>query len=149
LATSFFQDETVSEVRERANILEVVSDYVSIKKNREKPQRPLSLPFREDPVVHWSTRRSRSFTALAAGRRRRLHVPDEGGPLLIPGGGGGAGKAIRDPDRPREVSPAKKKEVAKREVLFQINQVASDYFHDRLLRHREGEAGRAYFAQRG
>src|SRR4030042_3271920 len=50
---------------------------------------------------------------------------------------------------PREVSPAKKKEVAKREVLFQINQVASDYFHALLFRHKEGEPGRNYFAQRG
>ena len=32
MANEFFSDETVSEVRERANILEVVSDYVSIKK---------------------------------------------------------------------------------------------------------------------
>jgi len=32
LASGFFSEEKVSEVRERASILEVVSDYVSLKK---------------------------------------------------------------------------------------------------------------------
>jgi DNA primase len=50
---------------------------------------------------------------------------------------------------PRELSPAKKKEMAKREVLFQINQMASEYFHDLLSRRREGEEGRRYLSQRG
>jgi DNA primase len=50
---------------------------------------------------------------------------------------------------PRELSPAKKKEMAKREILFQINQMASEYFHDLLSRRREGEEGRRYLSQRG
>ncbi len=50
---------------------------------------------------------------------------------------------------PREISPAKKKEMDKREILFQINQLASEYFHDILSRHREGEEGRKYLSQRG
>ena len=50
---------------------------------------------------------------------------------------------------PQEISPAKKKEMDKREILFQINQMASEYFHDILSRHREGEEGRRYFSRRG
>jgi DNA primase len=49
----------------------------------------------------------------------------------------------------RELSPAKKKEMAKREILFQINQMASEYFHDLLYRQREGDEGRRYLSQRG
>ncbi len=49
----------------------------------------------------------------------------------------------------QELSPHQKKEMAKREVLFQINQLASDYFHQLLTERREGEAGRNYLAQRG
>jgi DNA primase len=49
----------------------------------------------------------------------------------------------------RELSPAQKKEMAQREALFQINQIASDYFHDLLTRRREGEEGRKYISQRG
>jgi len=49
----------------------------------------------------------------------------------------------------REVSTAQKKEVAKKEILFQINQTVSEYFHSLLTRRREGEAGRRYLSQRG
>ncbi len=49
----------------------------------------------------------------------------------------------------REISPAQKKEMDKREILFRINQGASEYFHDILSRHREGEEGRRYLSRRG
>jgi DNA primase len=49
----------------------------------------------------------------------------------------------------REPSPAQKKEMAKREVLFQINQIASEYFHNLLTKRPEGEEGRRYLSHRG
>ncbi len=49
----------------------------------------------------------------------------------------------------REPSPSQKKEMAQRETLFQINQIASDYFHDLLTKRPEGEEGRKYLSQRG
>jgi DNA primase len=49
----------------------------------------------------------------------------------------------------RELSPSQKKEEAKREVLFQINQIASEYFHEILTQRREGEEGRKYLSHRG
>jgi DNA primase len=49
----------------------------------------------------------------------------------------------------RELSPVQKKEIAKKEVLFQINQTVSEYFHSLLTREREGEEGRRYLSQRG
>ena len=49
----------------------------------------------------------------------------------------------------RELSTTQKKEMAKREALFQINQIASEYFHDLLTKRREGEEGRRYLSQRG
>jgi len=49
----------------------------------------------------------------------------------------------------RELSTTQKKEMAKREALFQINQIASEYFHDLLTKWREGEEGRRYLSQRG
>jgi DNA primase len=39
--------------------------------------------------------------------------------------------------------------MAQREALFQINQIASDYFHDLLTQRREGEEGRKYVSKRG
>ena len=49
----------------------------------------------------------------------------------------------------RELSTTQKNEMAKREALFQINQIASEYFHDLLTKWREGEEGRRYLSQRG
>jgi DNA primase len=48
----------------------------------------------------------------------------------------------------KEFSPAQKKEMVKREVLFQINQIASEYFHDLLTVKREGGEARRYLSQR-
>jgi len=49
----------------------------------------------------------------------------------------------------RELSASQKKEMAKSEGFFQINQIASEYFYDLLTRRREGEEGRRYLSQRG
>ena len=48
----------------------------------------------------------------------------------------------------KEFSPAQKKEMVKREVLFQINQIASEYFHDLLTVRKEGGEARRYLSQR-
>jgi len=49
----------------------------------------------------------------------------------------------------QELSPTQKREMAKRDILFQINQTASEYFHDLLVRRKEGEEGRKYLSRRG
>ncbi len=149
MANEFFSDETVSEVRERANILEVVSDYVSIKKTGRNYKG--LCPFHSEKTPSFMVNEEKQiFHCFGCG---------EGGDVftfLMKIGHFSFPEAVETLAKrygvrlsPREVSPAKKKEVAKREVLFQINQVASDYFHDLLFRHKEGEPGRNYFAQRG
>ena len=149
MANDFFSDETVSEVRERANILEVVSDYVSIKKTGRNYKG--LCPFHSEKTPSFMVNEEKQiFHCFGCG---------EGGDVftfLMKIGHFSFPEAVETLAKrygvrlsPREVSPAKKKEVAKREVLFQINQVASDYFHDLLFRHKEGEPGRNYFAQRG
>lgn len=49
----------------------------------------------------------------------------------------------------KETSPLQKKELAKREVLFRINQLAADYYHDLLTQRKEGETARRYLLERG
>ncbi len=49
----------------------------------------------------------------------------------------------------RTPSPIQKKEMAKKELLFRINQHASDYFHHLLTQRTEGEPARRYLSQRG
>jgi len=149
LANEFFPDETVSEVRERANILEVISDYVSIKKTGRNYKG--LCPFHSEKTPSFMVNEEKQiFHCFGCG---------EGGDVftfLMKVGHFSFPEAVETLAKrygvrlsPREFSPAKKKEVAKREILFQINQVASEYFHDLLLRRREGEGGRNYFVQRG
>ena len=148
MANEFFSDEMVSEVRERANILEVVSDYVSLKKTGRNHKG--LCPFHSEKTPSFMVNEEKQiFHCFGCG---------EGGDVftfLMKMGHFSFPEAVETLAKrygvrlsPREISPAKKKEVAKREILFQINQVASDYFHDLLLRRREGEAARNYFAQK-
>jgi DNA primase len=50
---------------------------------------------------------------------------------------------------PREYSLGQKKEMARREILLRVNQIALDYFHEILLRRKEGEQARQYLSKRG
>ncbi len=50
---------------------------------------------------------------------------------------------------PRELSRARKEEISRRELLLQINQIASDYFHEILLTRKEAEEARQYLSRRG
>jgi len=149
LANEFFPDENVSEVRERANILEVISDYVSLKKTGRNYKGLCPLHSEKTPSFMVNEEKQ-IFHCFGCG---------EGGDVftfLMKVGHFSFPEAVESLAKrygvrltPRESSPAKKMEVAKREVLFQINLVAMEYFHGLLLRHREGEVARNYFAQRG
>ena len=149
MANEFFSDETVSEVRERANILEVVSDYVSIKKTGRNYKG--LCPFHSEKTPSFMVNEEKQiFHCFGCGEGGDVFTfLMKVGQFSFPEAVEALAKRYGIRIVSREISPARKKEVAKKELLFQINQVASDYYHDRLLRHREGEAGRAYFAQRG
>jgi len=149
LAMGFLSEEKVSEIRDRSNILEVVSDYVTLKKTG-KNYKGL-CPFHAEKTPSFMVNEEKQiFHCFGCG---------EGGDaftFLMKAGHFSFPEAVEELAkrygvelRSRELSPAQKKEMAQREALFQINQIASDYFHDLLTRRREGEEGRKYFSQRG
>ena len=145
----FLSEEKISEIRDRASLLEVVSDYVSLKK-AGKHYKGL-CPFHSERTPSFMVNEEKQiFHCFGCG---------EGGDVfafLMKTGHYTFPEAVKELAKrygislPRqELSPHQKKEMAKREVLFQINQLASDYFHQLLTERREGEAGRNYLAQRG
>ena len=149
LATGFLSEEKVSEIRDRSSILEVVSDYMTLKKTG-KNYRGL-CPFHAEKTPSFMVNEEKQiFHCFGCG---------EGGDaftFLMKVGQFSFPQAVEELARrygvklpSRELSPAQKKEMAQREALFQINQIASDYFHDLLTRRREGEEGRKYISQRG
>jgi DNA primase len=149
LGNGFFSEEKVSEIRDRSSILEVVSDYVNLKKTG-KNYKGL-CPFHSEKTP--------SFMVNEEKQIFHCFGCDAGGDVftfLMKVGHFSFPQAVEELAKrygvrlpSREVSPAKKKEMAKREILFQINQMALEYFHDLLSRRREGEEGRRYLSQRG
>ena len=139
----------MSEIRDRSSILEVISDYVALKK-AGKNYRGLCPLHSEKTPSFMVNEEKQIFHCFGCG---------EGGDVftfLMKVGHFSFPQAVEELAKrygvklpSRELSTTQKKEMAKREVLFQINQIASEYFHDLLTKRREGEEGRNYLSQRG
>ena len=145
----FLSEEKVSEIRDRSSILEVVSDYVTLKKTG-KNYKGL-CPFHVEKTPSFMVNEEKQiFHCFGCG---------EGGDaftFLMKAGHFSFPQAVEELAKrygvklpSREPSPVQKKEMAQQDAFFQINQIASDYFHDLLTQRREGEEGRKYIAQRG
>ena len=149
MANGFFSEEKVSEIRDQASILEVVSDYINLKK-AGKNYKGL-CPFHSEKTPSFMVNEEKQiFHCFGCGAGGDVFT------FLMKVGNFSFPQAVEELAKrygvrlpSRELSPAKKKEMAKREILFQINQMASEYFHDLLYRQREGEEGRRYLSQRG
>jgi DNA primase len=149
LAIRFLSEEKVSEVRDRSSLLEVVSDHVALKKTG-KNYKGL-CPFHSEKTPSFMVNEEKQiFHCFGCG---------EGGDVftfLMKVGHFSFPEAVEELAKrygvklpSPELSVTQKKEMAKREVLFQINRIASEYFHDLLTKRREGEEGRRYLSQRG
>ncbi len=148
MAMGFFTEEKLSEIRDRASLLEVVSDYVRLKK-AGKNYKGL-CPFHSEKTPSFMVNEEKQiFHCFGCG---------EGGDVftfLMKVAHLSFPQAVEELARrygvklpSKEWSQAQKKEMAKREMLFQINQIASDYFHELLLSRKEGEEARRYLSQR-
>ena len=149
MTNGFFSEEKVSEIRDRASLLEVVSDYVSLKK-AGKNYKGL-CPFHSEKTPSFMVNEEKQiFHCFGCGeggdvftflmKVTRLSFPQAIEELAKRYG-------VQLPSK--EFSPAQTKEMAKREILFQINKIASEYFHDLLAVRREGGEARRYLSQRG
>jgi DNA primase len=148
LTNGFFSEEKVSEIRDRASLLEVVSDYVSLKK-AGKNYKGL-CPFHSEKTPSFMVNEEKQiFHCFGCGeggdvftflmKVAHLSFPQSIEELAKRYG-------VQLPSK--EFSPAQKREMAKREALFQVNQIASEYFHDLLAVRREGGEARRYLSQR-
>ena len=149
MISGFFSEEKVSEVRERSSILEVVSDYVNLKKTGRNYKG--LCPFHSEKTPSFMVNEEKQiYHCFGCG---------EGGDVftfLMKMGLFSFPQAVETLAKrygiklpSTELSDAQKKELAKRDILFQINQAASEYYHDLLTRQREGEEGRRYLSLRG
>jgi DNA primase len=148
LANEFLSEEKISEIRDRASILEVVSDYVSLKKTGRNHKG--LCPFHSEKTPSFMVNEEKQiFHCFGCGEGGDVFAfLMKTGHFSFPEAAEELAKRYGIKLLRREPSPLQKKEMAKREVLFRINQLASDYFHDLLTQKREGEVGRKYLSQR-
>jgi DNA primase len=149
LASRFFSEEKVSEIRDRSNLLEVISDYVTLKKTG-KHYKGL-CPFHSEKTPSFMVNEEKQifhcFGCGAGGDVFKFLM--EIGHFSFPQAVEELAKRYGVKLPSQELSPVQKREMAKRDILFQINQTATEYFHDLLVRRKEGEEGRTYLSRRG
>jgi DNA primase len=115
LATGLFSDDAVSEVRGRSSILEVVSDYVNLKKTG-KNHKGL-CPFHTEKTPSFMVNEEKQiFHCFGCGEGGDVFTSCEGRSLLISPSLKNWQSGMASASSPRTLS-APKKETARREIL--------------------------------
>jgi len=142
-------EEKVREVAERISILEVVSDYVQLKRSGANY---LGLcPFHAEKTPSFNVNPAREifhcFGCGAGGNAFSFVMKIEG--LSFPEAvkllARKAGVEIEE----RQLTPAEKQAQSERQVFQRINELAADYFREVLCRKPEGAPARQYLGERG
>jgi len=145
----FIPEGKIREVRERASIVEVVSDFVSLKKSGKNY---LGLcPFHSERTPSFTVNEEKGifhcFGCGAGGnvfnflmRANQMSFPEAVRAVAQKYG-------IALPTR--ELTEEEKRRRSLRAKLLDINELAADYYHRILLSQKEGEEGRRYLAHRG
>jgi len=142
-------EEKINEIREKASIVEVISDFVSLKKSGKNF---LGLcPFHSERTPSFTVNEEKGifhcFGCGAGGnifnflmRTDQLSFPE-------------AVKALAkkyDVTLPaRELTEEEKRRQSLKAKLFDMNEAAAQYYHQILVSRKEGEEGRRYLAKRG
>lgn len=142
-------DSKIEEVRDRTDIVELISQYVNLK---SAGRNHLGLcPFHAEKTPSFSVNAERQFFhcfGCGAGgdvfsflmQTEGISFPDAVRRL--------ADRAGIDLEE-RPLTTADKELIDQRERLFRINALAVDYFHANLMTHPQGEVARAYMKTRG
>ena len=143
------RQDDVEQVRERANIVDVVQQYVGLR----KAGRSFSglCPFHTEKTASFTVDPAKQvFYCFGCGKGGNVfHFLMEVEHLTFPEAverlARGAGVTLRY----EGLSPGDKRARSRRESLFRANQQAAELYHRYLLEAREAEAARKYLGSRG
>jgi DNA primase len=141
--------EKIDEVRQRASIIEVVSDFVSLKKTGKNH---LGLcPFHSERTPSFTVNEEKGiFHCFGCGAGGNVfHFLMRASQMSFPEAVRAMAKRYGVVLPTRELSEEEKRRRSLRGKLYEVNETAADYYHRTLTSLREGEEGRQYFAQRG
>jgi DNA primase len=146
---SMIPDDKVNEVRERASILEIVSDYVSLRKSGANYQG--ICPFHGEKTGSFNVNPARGifhcFGCGVGGNAISFIMKIEG--LSFPEAVKFLAKrvGVTIEERPRTAS--EKRQSDERDLLYGINELAAKFYRRLLLHDPSGDAGRRYLERRG
>lgn len=142
-------DDKINEVRERASILEIVSDYVSLRKSGANYQG--ICPFHGEKTGSFNVNPARGifhcFGCGVGGNAISFIMKIEG--LSFPEAVKFLAKRVGVIIEERPRTATEKRQSDERELLYRINEQAAKFYRRLLLGDPAGEAGRRYLEQRG
>ncbi|HEY6872159.1 MAG TPA: DNA primase [Geobacteraceae bacterium] len=146
---SMIPDEKVNEVRERASIVEVVGDYVSLRKSGANYQG--LCPFHGEKTPSFNVNPARGifhcFGCGVGGNAVTFIMKIEG--LSFPDAVKFLAKRVGVTIEERAPTPQEKRRQDERELLYRINELAAVFYRRLLTEEPAGEPGRRYLERRG
>ena len=142
-------EETIDEVRSRADIVEVISEYVSL---QHKGKNYWGLcPFHSEKTPSFTVTPEKQmfycFGCNVGGNIFSFLMKKENWSFVESVHNLASRYGVSLPEK--EQSPHEREENRLRRRFEEINEWAASYFNDLLLRSPEGEPGRVYFTKRG
>ena len=142
-------EEKIQEIRDRIDIVEVVSSYLELK--RSGVNHFGCCPFHHEKTPSFNVNSARQifhcFGCGVGGNVFSFLMRIEG--LSFPEAVRRLGERVGIEVADEDVSPEEQKRREQRERLYRINEVAGNYYHALLMESPEGETGRRYLKQRG
>jgi DNA primase len=146
---SVIPDEKIAEVRERASIYEVVSDYIALRKSGANYQG--LCPFHGEKTPSFNVNPARGifhcFGCGVGGNAITFVMKMEG--LSFPEAVRHLAKKVGVVIEDHAPTPAEKKRQDERDELFRLSELAVNLYRRILLEDPAGEPGRRYLAGRG
>ncbi len=142
-------DEKIDEIRERTDIVEVVSSYLPLKRSGVNHQG--LCPFHQEKSPSFNVNSARQifhcFGCGVGGNVFSFLMRMEG--LSFPDAVRRLGEKVGVEVEEEAVSPEELRRRDERERILRINEVANEFYQQLLLSDEEGALGRRYLRQRG
>jgi DNA primase len=141
-------DETISRIRDRASIIEVVSDYLTLKKTGRNYMG--LCPFHSEKTPSFTVNEEKGiFRCFGCGAGGSVfHFLMQYDHVSFPEAVERVGKRYGI-EVPRLQSPGAKRSAEEKESLYQLNERAAGYFQDQLYGPGEGRQALEYLKRRG
>lgn len=150
LYVGMIDSRTIDRIMDAANIVDVVSDFVTLRKSGMNYKG--LCPFHDDRTPSFSVSPSKGiykcFSCGKAGNAANFIMEHE--QMTYPEALKWLARKYHIEVEERELTPEEKQQENERESIFIVNEWAANYFNDILLNNPDGQAiGMAYFRSRG